>query len=368
MKICLLAGASSIHTIRWVNALSERGHEVHLITMHRPKLDHVHKEVALHLLKVPAPIGYYVNGFEVKKLLRQIKPDFLHVHYASGYGTLSRFVAFEPTLLSVWGSDVYLFPYQRKQNEKILRKNLRAANHITSTSVAMKHQTELFISPKEPIDVVPFGIDLTMFKPSSEPENQTSITIGTIKSLKPIYGIDLLIEATAMLLKRLREDGLTDIADQIRLMIVGDGLERGNLEQKCKDFGIDSITTFVGAVPNEQVPTYLNQLDIYCAFSRSESFGVAVVEASACEVPVIVSNVGGLPEVVEDGKTGYVVDTKNMEAVVDKMEQLVKDRETRTQFGKQGREFVEQYYDWQENVTQMEQVYRRLLDHDIRTS
>lgn len=365
MKVCYLAGASSIHTIRWVNALAVRGHEVHLITMHRPELDDVLPNVKLYLLKIPAPLGYYANTWEVKRLLKKIKPELLHVHYASGYGTLARLVDYKPTLLSVWGSDVYLFPYEGKRNEQILRKNLETAFHITSTSHAMKEQTEKFVNPATPIDTVPFGIDLQKFQPKPKEERDT-ITIGTIKSLKPIYGIDILIKATALLVERIQREGQSDLAERIRLMIVGGGGELPNLQQIVQQLGMQDRTEFKGPVSNEQVPDYLNQLDIYCALSRSESFGVAVVEASACEVPVIVSHVGGLPEVVDHNQTGYVVDHENMDMVVDHLYKLVIDEETRQRFGKNGRDFVSRLYDWDKNVTEMEAVYDRTVDRFLK--
>ncbi|SES88615.1 Glycosyltransferase involved in cell wall bisynthesis [Oceanobacillus limi] len=361
MKICFLAAASSIHTVRWVNAIAARKHEVHLITMHRIALDQINSNVTVHKLTFPAPVGYYANALEVKLLLRSIKPDLLHAHYASGYGTLSRLVHYRPTLLSVWGSDVYLFPYQSKRNGKIIQKNLKAANHITSTSHAMKEQTERIISVTREIDVIPFGIDLELFNSKQKGGNDEQIVIGTIKGLKPVYGIDILIESTAKLIQELTSSNQANIAEKIRLKIVGDGPELVKLQQLTEKLNIADITEFVGAVPNEQVPNYLNQLDIYCAFSRSESFGVAVLEASACKVPVVVSNVGGLPEVVKDGETGYVVNTEDSSNIVEKLRILVSDKDKRHTFGRNGRSFVQHNFEWEKNVMEMEKVYSDII-------
>src|SRR5690625_3863615 len=155
MKICFLGAASSIHIVRWINALAERGHKIDLITMHQAELNAIDERVNVHYLKFGTPFGYYLNLFTVRRLLREINPQLLHVHYASGYGTLARLANFKPTLLSVWGSDVFLFPYKNKRSENTLRKNLQAATRLTATSHALKKQTELFISPERPIEVVP---------------------------------------------------------------------------------------------------------------------------------------------------------------------------------------------------------------------
>jgi len=365
MKICFLAGASTIHTVRWVNAIANLGHEVSLISMHPADMDKLDARIKVHELKFTNKLGYYLNVSEVKKLLSKIQPDLLNVHYASGYGTLSRLANFAPSLLSVWGSDVYLYPYQSKRNEKTLRKNLIAANQIASTSRAMKKQTELFIKTSTPIEVTPFGIDLELFSPSPEKQDD-NIVIGTVKRLEVVYGIDVLILATAKLIGRLRDDERNELVEKIQLKIVGNGSELVNLERLAKELNIINITEFVGAIPNDEVPKYLNEFDIYCAFSHSESFGVAVLEASACEVPVVVSHVGGLPEVVQNGETGFVVNHKNIDEVVEQLLKLVINQELRQKMGRNGRLFVKKHFEWHENVLRMEKVYRGLIErHNI---
>lgn len=361
MKICFLACASSIHTVRWVNTLAEKGHDVHLITMHKPDKDKIDDRVNVYILPLNPPMGYYLNVFKVRKLLKQIKPDILNTHYASGYGTLSRLVNFKPTLLSVWGSDVFDFPYQSKINEKILRKNLKAATQIASTSFAMKEQTERFVSSNLPIEVTPFGVDINLFKPNQNREEKDTVTIGIVKRLEEIYGIEYLIRATAVLINQLKKNQLNEIAEKIRLLIVGEGSLLYKLQNIARDSGISHITTFVGAVLNTKVPEYLNKMDIFCVPSLQESFGVAAVEASACELPVIVSNVGGLPEVVKDGETGFIVESKDIQQLVARLHDLVINPELRMRLGKNGREFVNSLYNWEENVERMEKIYENLI-------
>lgn len=358
MNICFLAGASTIHTVRWVNALVERGHKVHLLTMHMPELDKVNKEVKIYKLPFAPPLGYYLNVFWVKQLIKKIKPDILNTHYASGYGTLSRLVNFKPTLLSVWGSDVFLFPYESKSKQRILEKNLKSATQVASTSLEMKRQTEKFVRAKVPIAITPFGVELDKFRPLKSQKNSNTVTIGIVKRLEEIYGIKYLIEATSLLLRRLETENLSI---KIKLLIVGEGSRLDELKNLAQKLEIADITDFLGAVPHDQVPLYLNKFDIYCAPSLSESFGVAVIEASSCELPVIVTNVGGLPEVAKDGETGYIVEPKNAEQIAERLYLLVVDKEKRERFGKNGRNFVDSLYNWEKNVTNMEKVYEDLI-------
>src|SRR5699024_486512 len=149
------------------------------------------------------------------------------------------------------------------------------------------------------------------------------IVIGTVKKLEHVYGIDILIKTTAFLISYLREHGHDDLAKRVRLQIVGKGPQLKELKDLTKEYQSESITEFIGTDPNEEVHNYLNQIDVFTAFSRSESFGVAVLEASACEIPVVVSNVGGLPEIVQNGETGFSIPLEHMDEIVEKLAKLV---------------------------------------------
>jgi glycosyltransferase involved in cell wall biosynthesis len=154
---------------------------------------------------------------------------------------------------------------------------------------------------------------------------------------------------------------LPDLADRLRLLIVGGGPQQAELEALATQLNLSDYTTFSGPVRHAEVPGYLRQLNIYIAASRDESFGVAVVEASACGLPVIVSNVGGLPEVVEDGVTGLVVENENSSALAEAMICLVKSPALRRQMGAAGRRRVLEHYRWEDNVTTMEAVYQAVM-------
>jgi L-malate glycosyltransferase len=365
MKICFLANAASIHTIRWVNSMSERGHEVYLVTINNYDSGKIHEKIHVKKLPIPAPFGYYLNAIQLRGFLKEIKPDIINAHYASGYGTLARLANSNPYLLSVWGSDVFDFPYESKFKYKLIKKNLKAADQIASTSNIMKKQTLSLIKPNQPIKVTPFGVDTVKFRPSkSIKSNKNTITIGTVKSMEDKYGIEFIIKGTAELIKILRENNQKDIISKIRLLLVGDGSKIEEYRNLVENLGLSDITTFTGKVDHNDVPKYLNNLDIYVAPSTldSESFGVAIVEASACEVPVIVSNVGGLPEVVKNGETGYIVEKENSHHISEKLFELIMDEDKRRLFGKQGRHFVMGNYDWEKNVDIMENVYKSLIE------
>jgi L-malate glycosyltransferase len=361
MKLALLAARSSIHTVRWANALAHKGHEVSLITMHRgeEKLDGA---VMVFNLPVPAPFGYLLNVFKLQQLLSAIKPDVLHAHFASGYGTLASLSNYRPLLISVWGSDVYSFPQKSLLHQMLLVANLRKANRICSTSKVMAEQVRSLAPILQAIDIVPFGIDRQIFYPQPELRRKDVLTVGTVKSLAPQYGIDLLIRAFAGARERLQNDA-PETAARLRLLIVGGGPQKKELEELAAFLNLHDVVTFAGAVPHVRVPDYLNQLDIYVAASRRESFGVAPLEASACGLPVLVSDAPGLKEVVRHGETGLIVPRDDVPALTDGLVTLIKDAGLRLRLGEKGRRWVAQQYDWTENVQAMERIYRQMSKH-----
>jgi glycosyltransferase involved in cell wall biosynthesis len=117
----------------------------------------------------------------------------------------------------------------------------------------------------------------------------------------------------------------------------------------------------VGGVPHDQVIHYLHKMDIFVVPSFQESFGVAAVEAAAAGLPVVASDVGGLPEVVIDGETGYLVPPADAHTLSQRLAQLIADPSLRRRMGKAGRVLVETHYNWKDNAAQMERLYRSLV-------
>jgi L-malate glycosyltransferase len=359
MKIVLLSAANCIHTTRWANGLVSRGIDVHLVSAHSSPLE-LDSRVHLHILRHKAPFGYFTAVFEVRKLLKQIQPGLVNAHYATGYGLLARLVGFKPILLSVWGSDVYDFPEKSFLHRWLLRGNLKSASAIASTSHCMARKTaETFLH--ENVFITPFGIDEQVFSPAVKPEDvKDQIVLGTVKTLKHGYGIDVLIQAFAKAWQTLGS------LENIRLEISGGGPDLTFLESLCENRGVAKQVLFHGQVNHADVPKMLNRLDIYCAFSRHESFGVAILEASTCEKPVIVSDADGPAEVTLDGQTGLMVPKEDIEASANAMVKLIQDEQLRKQMGKAGRQHVLEHYTWEKSLDLMIDAYRDILDKNKR--
>lgn len=369
MKILLLAAGNDIHSVRWANQLSINGNEVHLCysSNHKPSMDKFNEDVHLHELKIPAPLGYYLNTLQLRTIIRSVRPEIINAHYSSGYGTLGRLSGFLPYLISVYGSDVYDFPYLKESNMKLIRKNLKAATALASTSIAMASQTAKLIDGSvSDIYITPFGVDISKFSKKVTRKQTDTIIIGSIKKLSPKYGIKYGILAIDYLVNTL----LKDRQDKnLKYYIYGDGEEKASLEKLVDECKLCDVVEFKGRIPNDAVPDALNELDVFLGTSvlDSESFGVAVVEAMACEVPVIVTDVDGFKEVVDYGNAGIMVPRKDFKAMANEIHKLISNQNLREKIGNLERDRVINSYNWLENVHDMEKIYNILKKSDYKS-
>jgi glycosyltransferase involved in cell wall biosynthesis len=347
VKVALLGDAESIHFLRWANGLAERGRDVVAISLHQP-LQGYDPRVKMVRIGPAAPAGYVLAAGTLRRELQVHNPDLLHAHYASGYGTLGALSGCRRLVLSVWGSDVYEFPLRSTVHRELLKRNLAAAIRITSTSYAMKVQTRAFTD--RPIDVVPFGVDTRLFRPARDRKNESEITIGTVKTMAPKYGIDTLIRAAALL--------ASDATfPRFSVRIVGGGPDMRKLQQLADSLGLSSRTTFAGPVDYASVPDEFNRFTVAAFPSREESFGCAVIEAMACGVPVVASAVYGFREVLSGGEFGVLVPHDDPQALAAALRALVLDADRRRALSEKGRKAVTAHYEWADSVDRMLGVY-----------
>ncbi len=368
MKVLILADPASPHTIKWVTNLSKKNIEIYLFGLTGYKPDNYSNipNLKVHSLQLdwkvfakpdgaPSKINYLKAVPVIRKIIREFKPDILHAHYASSYGLLGALSRFHPFILSVYGSDVYTFPRKNIFTKKLFMFNLLAADKILSTSYIMAEETKQYT--KKQIEVTPFGVDLNIFHPLVRKEilfGKNDIVVGTVKSLEDKYGIDFLIKAFKLVKDRYPELPL-------KLLIVGKGTKESELKKLVVELGISDVTTFTGFVDYDKVHRYHNMIDIavFVSTEDSESFGVSVLEASACAKPVIVSDAGGLSEVVEKDVTGLIVRKKNIAQTADAIEELLLNKDLRLRLGENGRERVGEKYNLYDNIAQMVGIYNR---------
>ena len=274
--------------------------------------------------------------FKSLNLIKKEKIDILHCQ-----GFLSSFLGF---LLSKITGISYLVTVQRQERKGNFLKEMvyRKASVCIGASWAIgKYFKEIGCKSKK-IKVIPNGIDLKRFK-GLEPKTHAGFLVITVARLEKVKGIEYLIEAAS------RSDllGRSDIL----ILIIGDGSQRKNLENLVKKLNLQEKVKFLGQIPNEEIPKYLAQADCFVLPSIKEGFGIAILEAMAAGLPVIGTRVGGIMDIIEDQKTGILVEPENPRAIANAIQEIYSGRKfTRPNLEK---------YDWQNIAEKVYEIYNR---------
>lgn len=306
-----------------------------------------------HMLKYGGYKSYVLNVPELRKIYRTYKPDVVNVHYMSGYGLMATLAGARPLVLNCYGSDIFVAPKNSKIVRWIVKKLLNSADAVAATSKAMATEAKRIMeNPEKEVAVTPFGVDVNLFKKDEQRTYSERPIIGIIKYLKPEYNIPLLIKAFAITKEKAKVKPL--------LHIYGSGPLKEGFVALCKELGIYDDVTFFETIPNQEVPKALNTMDIFVNSSNVESFGVNIVEAMACELPVVATPCPGPKEVIDNEVTGIVLKDWNHEELADELIKLVENPALREQYGKAGRVKVLREYDWSKNVETLINVYHQV--------
>lgn len=359
MRILILGDINSSHVLKWIHALPKNGFQVALFTLSVPEpvLLNQLKNIEIFVASNADSKSFYSSDFsklkylnslkKIRQIIKDWKPDIVHAHYATSYGLLG--VLSNPTKLfiSVWGSDVFEFPLKSYFHKKTLSFILNHADEVFATSEILASKTEALT--KTNVIVIPFGIDTSLFFPIQKIVSD-DVVIGTVKSLEIVYGIDILIKAFSEILKLYP-------ANRILLKIVGTGSQELILKKLVANFNLNGKVEFTGKVAFDKLPDYYRGFDIFANLSRSESFGVSVLEAMSTSVPVVVTATGGLNEIVDE-KCGIHVPVEDVGQTVAALKLLIDQRANAIQMGEAGRKRVLSKYNWNDCVQKMIYYYR----------
>jgi L-malate glycosyltransferase len=361
MKILLLSDLNSEHTEKWALGLASTGIQIGLFSFNKASYEwYTHPNITVffepeHKINAESTLtklAYIKYVAVLKKIINHFNPHILHAHYATSYGLVGALANFHPYVISSWGTDVMKFPNKNFIAKSILKYNFKKADLLCATSNTIKNYISQIANL--PVSVVSFGVDVNEFSKRKVQSlfNENDFVIGTIKPLEKLYNADVLITAFAKLLPTYAN---------LKLLIVGEGSFETQLKKQCEDLGILKHVTFTGRVPFNKVSTYYNMLNVLVNISEYESFGVSVIEAMACETPVIVSNVGGLAELVKDDSVGLKVNVGNVEETVAALKTLITNKEIYLNIASNGRKHVLKYYNWDDNLKLMIAEYNKLL-------
>jgi glycosyltransferase involved in cell wall biosynthesis len=359
MRLVYLADAPYVHTRRVVEHFAGKGHEVHVISFRPAEIPNA----TVHHVDGLERIGkarYIVHARRVKSMVHDLRPDILHALHLTSYGFLAGFTGWQPSIVSVWGTDVLEAPSLSPAHGWITRRALAQAGTITATGLRLAEATLPHAPPEKPVIVIPYGIDVDLFTPAPRQEHDR-LTIGAVARLSPEKGLEYLLRAVALI--RDRADAAYETPRVIDVVLAGDGPAREKLEWLTAELRLDNNVRFLGEVAHKEVPAVLQSLDIFAMPSTWEGFGVAALEASAMRLSVIASDIHGIPDVVRPDETGLLVPARDVNALVEAIVQLAGDGALRLRLGEAGRAFVERNYRWQDNIALMERLYE-----DVRRS
>jgi len=335
-------GGSGVVATELGLGLAKQGHQVHFITYQRPaRLTSFHENVFFHEVSSMAYPLFEYSPYETaltSKLVDVIsfeKLDILHVHYAIPHAAVA-FMAKQilasrgihiPVVTTLHGTDITLVGND-KSFSPVVEFSINNSDGVTAVSEYLRRETCNLFNINKDIKVVYNFIDFERFKKTDKEHFK--------KAIAPEGEKILIHTSNFRKVKRVQDviKVFKNVHDKIdaKLLLIGDGPERQSLENLCREMGLCEDIRFLGK--QDAVEELLSLADVFIIPSENESFGLAALEAMACQVPVISSDVGGLTEVNDDGITGFVCKVGDTDTMAEKCLEILKDEETHDRFKK----------------------------------
>lgn len=366
-------GGSGIVATELAMALAEGGDEIHVISYALPsRLSLNSSRIFFHQVVTPtyplfAEFPPYSLALSTKmvEVARHQQLEVMHVHYAIPNAVSAvmarQIVAPHPlaVVTTLHGTDVTLVGNDPAYLETT-RWGIVESDAVTAVSESLRRTTMQQLGIQNRIDVVPNFIDPSRYEQAksspgarrwAKPGERILVHISNFRPLKRVIDVvDVFL--------RLREHV------PCRLLMVGDGPERGRVEQHCRDTDACNSITFIGSLP--LIEEVLVGADLFILPSETESFGLAALEALSCEVPVIATDIGGLPEVVIHGENGYLHEVGDVEAMAASASELLRDEPRRKAFGAAGRRRAVEVYGQAPIVARYRSIYERVVERANR--
>lgn len=362
-------GGSGVVATELGIALAERGHDVHFITYRRPaRLAHYQKNVYFHEVSAYeyplfefTPYDTVLTSKLVDVVLHE-QLDILHVHYAIPHAAVAYLAKkileskgiYLPTVTTLHGTDITLVGND-PSFAPVVEFSINQSDGVTAVSHKLREQTLEAFDVKGDIEVIYNFIDFSRFKKSDKEHFRRAIAPE---------GDKLLIH-TSNFRKVKRVTDVIQIFSRVRhampakLLMIGDGPERLHAEELCRNLGLWDDVRFLGK--QDAIEELLAVSDLFLLPSEHESFGLVALEAMACEIPVISSNAGGLPEVNVEGVTGFLSDVGNVEEMADNAIRLLKNPEMHSSFCKAALARAHEF-DINQIVPKYEAYYHEVLE------
>jgi N-acetyl-alpha-D-glucosaminyl L-malate synthase BshA len=363
-------GGSGVVATELARALAARGHEVHLISSDPPfRWQDDVPRLTLHRVSTPAyplfrePQYLLALANTIAHVADRERLDIVHAHYAVPHATAayladqmmaSAGTTSRPRMVTtLHGTDITLIGADASYSW-VVGFSIERSHGVTAVSESLRRDTAALVGIRRRIDVIPNFLDCGEYRRRFNPRlreqmrlRDTDTLIVHMSNFRPVKRVEAVLE----IFRQVRQHV------HARLLLVGDGPVRPEIEQQVRESGLQDHVTFLG---EEHDPVrWLSIADLFLLPSAQESFGLAALEAMACEVPVIASNVGGLPEIVRYGVTGYTCEPDDVAGMSRLAIELLQDHGRREAMGRAGAEMVRTEYCADRVVPWYEQAYER---------
>ncbi|HEX7151146.1 MAG TPA: N-acetyl-alpha-D-glucosaminyl L-malate synthase BshA [Thermoanaerobaculia bacterium] len=356
-------GGSGVVATELGLALAKRGDDVHFISYALPsRLNILHERVHFHEVTVtpyplfdPYPPYTLALATKMAEVAAYERLDVLHVHYAIPHA-ISAHLAKQilanqklKVVTTLHGTDITLVG-RDPSYLPITKFGIEVSDGVTAVSQWLKRETAQNFATDKAIEVIPNFVDPQRFRRTDQaycrqfgaPGDKLLCHVSNFRPVKRIMDVVEVFERVAREVPS-------------RLLMVGDGPDRSRAEAYCRDHGLRDRVIFIGSVPN--LEEIVGSTDLFLLPSDAESFGMAALEALACEVPVIATRAGGLPEVVDDGETGFLLPVADVDGMAARAIEILRDDALRKKMGARGRELAIERFDVNRIVPKYRELY-----------
>ena len=365
-------GGSGVVATELARALAERGHQIHLISSETPfrwregvaGLSFVKVDVPPYpLFREPQYLLALTNT--IARVAEREHLDIVHAHYAVPHATAAylarQMLEMSPgrtprTVTTLHGTDITLVGSDPSYR-RVVAFSIERSDGVTTVSGSLRADTISALGVQHEIEVIPNFLDCGEYRRRPDaalrarlcPPDRYDALVIHVSNLRPVKRVDVALEVFRRIRGRVRA----------RFLIAGDGPVRGDAERQAAESGIDNDVAFLGE--QDDLVALLSVSDLFLLPSIQESFGLAALEAMACGVPVVASRVGGLPEIIEDGVTGYTCGPDDVEGMADRGVRLLTDRDHHARIAAAASALVREHYCTDRVVPLYEAAYRRVL-------
>ena len=365
-------GGSGVVATELGKGLAKKGYKIHFITYSQPaRLDFFNENLYYHEVNFRNyPLFQYAPyelalASKMVEIVQFEQLDLLHVHYAIPHASAA-FMAREilktkginiPVITTLHGTDITLVG-QDPSYEPVVTFSINQSDSVTAVSDSLKQDTYKHFAVTKDIHVVPNFIDLERFNKQSKEHFRKAICPDNEKLIVHTSNFRKVkrVEDVLSVFKRVNE------IVKCKLLLVGDGPERTIMENLCRESGDCSDVRFLGKL--DAVEEVLSVSDLFIMPSEKESFGLAALEAMACEVPVISSDAGGIPELNVDGQSGFVCKIGDVDDMTKKALHILKDENLPT--FKKGALDRAKDFDIHKILPMYEEIYERTLAENMK--